>query len=362
MLPTDPAWHPRAAVRSGATRAGCRVLLAITAAIVVLISHLGPAGAAWSPISAGSGQSAARSVGLPTATAATATSSSTVNVTWAGPGAASPTPTQYVVQRTAPTAATVCAVAGTTFACQDSGLGPVTTYTYTVEARIGAWSSGPTAGFQATTPAPPAFTVVPTSGTRTAGTAFNVVVTATTDGVTTDTSYVGAHAVTFTGPGTSPSGATPSYPATVTFSSGVGVASVTLVAAETSALTVGDGTRTGSATVTVGPAASATLAFSSSTPSCSSGSVTVGAAGSFTSKVTVYDGYGNPAPQTAPISITLSRSPNQGTLNPTSVSVPTNASEASNAFTYTRPPQAAASVTVTAARSGLTSATCSVQK
>jgi hypothetical protein len=76
----------------------------------------------------------------------------------------------------------------------------------------------------------------------------------------------------------------------------------------------------------------------------------------------VYDGYGNPVPQTAPISITLSRSPNQGTLNPTSVSVPTNASESSNAFTYTRPPQAAASVTVTAARSGLTSATCSVQK
>jgi hypothetical protein len=362
MRPTDPAWHPHAAVRSGASRALCRVLLAITAAIVVLISHLGPAGAAWSPISAGSGQSTARSVGLPTATAATATSSSTVNVTWAGPGAASPTPTQYVVRRTAPTAATVCTVVGTTFACADSGLSPVTTYTYTVEARIGAWSSGPTAGFQATTPAPPAFTVVPTSGTRTAGTAFNVVVTATTNGVTTDTSYVGAHAVTFTGPHTSPSGATPTYPATVTFTGGVGVASVTLVAAETTPLNVSDGTRTGSATVTVAPAASAKLAFSSSTPSCSSGSVTVGAGGSFSSKVTVFDGFGNPVPQTAPISITLSRSPNQGTLNPTSVSVPTNASESSTAFTYTRPPQAAASVTVTAARSGLTSATCSVQK
>jgi hypothetical protein len=362
MLPTDPAWPSHAAVRSGAGCAARRLLLAITAAIVVLISHVGPAGAVWAPGSAGTGQSTAGSVGLPTATAATATSSSTVNVTWAGPGPASPTPTQYVVRRTAPTAATVCAVGGTTFACPDSGLSPVTTYTYTVEARIGAWSSGPTAGFQATTPAPPAFTVVPTSGTRSAGTAFNVVLTATTNGVTTDPSYVGAHTVTFSGPHASPSGATPSYPATVTFSSGVGVASVTLAAAETTALNVTDGTRTGSATVTVAPAASAKLAFSSSTPSCASGSVTVGAGGSFTSKVTVYDRYGNPVPQATTIPITLSRSPKQGTLSPTSVSVPTSASESSYALTYTRPVQAAASVTVTAAGSGLTSATCSVQK
>jgi hypothetical protein len=340
----------------------CRGLLAITIAIVVLMSHLGSAGAVWSPSSAGAGRSTARSVDLPTATAATATSSSTVNVTWAGPGGTSPAPTQYVVRRTAPTAVTVCTVAGTTFACPDSGLSPVTTYTYTVEARIGAWSSGTTAGFQATTPAPPAFTVVPTAGTRTAGTAFNVVLTATTNGVTTDTSYVGAHAVTFTGPQASPSGATPSYPATITFSGGVGVASVTLVAAETSALNVTDGTRTGSATVTVGPAVSKKLAFSSSTPSCSSGSVAVGTAGSFSSKVTVFDSYGNPVPQSASISITLSRSPVLGTLSPTSVSVPTSASESSSAFTFTRTVLFSTAVTVTAARSGLTSATCSVQQ
>jgi hypothetical protein len=107
--------------------------------------------------------------------------------------------------------------------------------------------------------------------------------------------------------------------------------------------------------------ASKQLKFTSSTPSCASGTVSVGAGGSFTSKVTVLDQYGNPVPQAAAISITLARSPLSGTLTPTSLSVPKNASETSASFTYVRPGTGTTAVTVTASRSGLTSATCSVR-
>jgi hypothetical protein len=343
--------------RRGATAA----LLTLVVTALVVIASAVTAGAVWSPASAGNGSSTATSVGLPTAAGATATSSSTTNVGWAAPAGPGPTPTQYVVKRTAPTTTTVCTVGGTTFVCQDAGLTPATTYTYTVEARVGSWSSGPTSGVQATTPLPPSFTVFPTSGTRTAGVAFNVTLTATTNGVTTDTAYTGAHAVTFSGPATSPFGTAPTYPATVTFTAGVGVASVTLVTAETATLTVTDGTRSGSAPVTVTAGASKQLRFSSSTPSCASGSVSVGLGGSFTSKVKVFDQYGNAVSQSAAISITLSRSPLSGTLTPTSLSVPMNASESSTSFIYTRPASGTTAVTVTAARSGLTSATCSAR-
>ena len=74
----------------------------------------------------------------------------------------------------------------------------------------------------------------------------------------------------------------------------------------------------------------------------------------------VLDQYGNPVPQSAAISITLARSPVSGTLTPTSLSVPTNASETSASFTFVRPATGTTAVAVTASRSGLTSATCSV--
>ena len=62
------------------------------------------------------------------------------------------------------------------------------------------------------------------AGTKTAGTAFNVTLTATTNGTTTNTAYTGTKTITFSGPSNSPSGAAPTYPATVTFANGVGTA------------------------------------------------------------------------------------------------------------------------------------------
>ncbi len=335
----------------------------LTVALVgcAVFATAGTASASWTPGSSGSGSATALLVGTPTSSAASSTSSSSTTVNWKAPTAPSAAPTQYVVRRTAPTTATVCTVAATTLTCNDTGLTASTTYTYTVEALVGsAWNSGPTAGFSTTTPAPPAFTVAPASGTRTAGTAFNVTLTATTNGVTKDTTYTGAHTVVFSGPSNSPLGTAPTYPATVTFTAGVGTASVKLVTAETATLTATEASRTGSASVSVVAATSNRMVYTSSTPSCAAGSVSVGSGGSFTSKVTITDLYGNPVAQATAATIALTRAPANGTLTPASVSVAAGASQSTGSFVFTRPTGNATSVTVTAAKSGLTSLTCAV--
>ncbi len=336
-----------------------RVALTIVVAALAIQWAAPSARAAWSPGSIASGRSSALTVGPPVAAAASAKSSSSVDITWDAPGPASATPSQYLVRRTAPTTAPVCTVDRSTFTCRDNGLDAATTYTYTVEARIGSWSSGETPGFQARTPLPPAFTVTPAPDT-TAGTTFSIGLTATTDGVTRDTTYSGPHVLTFSGPSASPDGDVPTYPATVTFSAGIGVASVTLVAAESAVLTVSDGTRNGTAPVIVAAAASNRLTFTNSTPSCSSGSVTVGSRGSFTSKVTVVDAYGNPVEQAAATLIAISRSPALGSLTPKSLTVAKGGSESTASVTYRRPRRFGSSVSVSASRTGLTSVTCEV--
>lgn len=315
--------------------------------------------AAWGPAGSGSGTSSGLSLGLPTSVAATALTYSSVRLTWAAPGSG-PTPNQYVVRRTAPTTATVCTVAPPTMQCDDTGLSGSTTYSYTVEARLGTnWTSGQSGTVSATTPAGPTFLVTVTGSTKTAGNPFNVTITATTNGVTTDTTYAGAKTLTFSGPASSPGGNAPSYPASVTFTSGVGVASVRLYNAATATLSVTDGTRSGSVSITVVAANASQLRYTSSSVSCSSGSVTVGTGGSWTSKVTAYDAYLNP--KTGSRTVTLSRSPTQGTLSPTSLSIASGNSQTTNSFTYTLAGGSQPDITVTAASSGLTNTTCVVK-
>src|SRR5206468_7588941 len=86
----------------------------------------------------------------------------------------------------------------------------------------------------------------------------NVTITAVFNGAT-DTSYTGSKTITFSGPGTAPDGTSaPTYPASVTFTNGVGTASITLYKAETTTLTATQGTITGASpsfTVTAGSAA-----------------------------------------------------------------------------------------------------------
>ncbi|MEP6623650.1 MAG: fibronectin type III domain-containing protein, partial [Acidimicrobiia bacterium] len=270
--------------------------------VVVLIALLGltlsPASAfaAWAPGGNGSGYGSGLSIGLPTSKLAAATGPTSIHITWAAPSAPSATPTQYVVRRTAPTTTTACTVSGSTFACDDTGLSSLTSYTYTIEATVGTnWSSGQTTGFLATTSALPNFIVSVTGGNKTAGSAFTATIKATTNGVTTDTSYSGSKTVTFSGPASSDSGQAPLYPASVTFASGVGTASIKLYDATTAILTATQGILTGATSVPVVAAIASQLQYTSSNESCASGSANVGNGGTFTSKVTMYDAYLNPA-------------------------------------------------------------------
>ncbi|TAL03375.1 MAG: hypothetical protein EPO07_06310, partial [Verrucomicrobia bacterium] len=98
---------------------------------------------------------------------------------------------------------------------------------------------------------------------QTAGTAFNITLTATTDGTTTDTSYSGSKSITFSGPTGSPT-----YPGTVSFSSGVGTANITLVKAETTTITATDGTIAGTASssLLVNPGAINSYTVTASSP------------------------------------------------------------------------------------------------
>ena len=74
-------------------------------------------------------------------------------------------------------------------------------------------------------------------GTQTAGTAFNVTITAADPYGNPSSGYAGTKVVTFSGPSNSPNGHVPTYPASVTFTGGVGTASITLFDAQTTTLT-----------------------------------------------------------------------------------------------------------------------------
>lgn len=316
-------------------------------------------GAVWAPGSTASGTATARSIGVPASVTATALSSSSIRIDWAAPTGGSVTPTQYVVTRNSPSG-TVCTVSAPTVTCTDTGRAASTSYGYTVAARIGTdWTSGASAPAAATTSAAPTFKLNASPG-QSAGTAFTVTITATTNGTTTDTAYAGAKTITLSGPATAPSGAAPVYPATVNFIGGVGTASVTLVKAEAVTLAATDGTRSGTVPITVAAGAARKLGWTSSSVSCAAGSVVVGTGGAFTSKVTAYDNYLNP--RAGSRTVNLSRSPTSGTLNRSSLTITSAVSETTSSFTYTRSNGSSTVVTVTAAASGLTSVTCQVKQ
>jgi hypothetical protein len=138
-------------------------------------------------------------------------------------------------------------------------------------------------------------------GTQVAGSAFNVTITAVFDG-STDTSYSGTKTVTFSGPGNAPDGTAPTYPASVTFTNGVGTASINLFKAETTALTATEGLVTGtSANFTVNAGSAARLAW---TNIVSTSATSVPATCLFTCD---YRTFGNNSNFTAKVSVTDSR-------------------------------------------------------
>jgi hypothetical protein len=177
--------------------------------------------------------------------------------------------------------------------------------------------------------------------TQTAGTAFTVTITAKS-GAATDTSYNGTKCITFSGPGNSPNGSAPIYPAqggcaagqsSVTFSSGVASAgnapSITLFAATSSTtLTATDGTITGSASFAVN-SAGVTLSFNPS------GSITFSKGQMQTFAVNVpNDAYGNTFRNGAGLTVNLNLSSTAHfSLSTPSLTITTG--PANNTFTVT---------------------------
>jgi hypothetical protein len=145
-------------------------------------------------------------------------------------------------------------------------------------------------GLPVTIGAGPATTfTVPTPSSQTAGSAFEVKLTAKDTYGNTATSLTGARTITFTGPTTSPDGHAPKYPATVNFTSGEGAASITIYDAGSMTLTAEEGSVSGSTSSFSVAAASASeleLAAASTSP-------TAGASDNLT--ITAVDPFGNTA-------------------------------------------------------------------
>lgn len=94
------------------------------------------------------------------------------------------------------------------------------------------------------------------SSEPTAGTTFNTSLTATDEWGNTTTGYAGSKTLTWSGPSNSPSGKAPTYPATVTFTAGVGTASIKLYDSQSTTLKAVEGAIEGtSAPLLVKPAA-----------------------------------------------------------------------------------------------------------
>ena len=136
---------------------------------------------------------------------------------------------------------------------------------YTLTATDGTLTPGVSLPFNVTTPTLASFSVVPSTTTPTAGTAVNVTITALDQAGQPYKAFSGTQTLAFSGPANSPNANPPTYPANVSFTNGVSnpAASVTLVDAQSTQLTVTQGPVTGtSATMTVGPAGASTYTVS----------------------------------------------------------------------------------------------------
>jgi hypothetical protein len=136
--------------------------------------------------------------------------------------------------------------------------------------------------------ASPASFSLPTPSAQTAGTSFNETITAK-DAYGNTAGYSGKQTIAFSGPTSSPGGKAPSYPSSVTFSSGVGTAEkITVYDARTTTLTATQGSVTGSTAAFNVSAAGASVFSLTTIPAQTAGT-------QFSVTLTALDPYGNVA-------------------------------------------------------------------
>ena len=274
------------------------LVLAGSATGIVLVGG-GVAWAYWDTTASVPTYAFADSVGAGGAPTAAANNGS-INLTWpAGSTVAGHAVGGYLVNRYAagsggtatPAAQGTCAagpVSATT--CTETNL-PAGTWYYTVTPVLGAWHGAESPRSNGISTAD-TFALSLSAGV-TAGTSSTLTITAKA-GSQTDAGYTGARTLTFSGPGTAPDGThTPTYPnSPVTFTNGVATVPITLYKAESTSLSVADGTVTGSTGVTVNAAAATQFAVSapSSATAGNAQSVTVTAQDAYQNKATGYTG------------------------------------------------------------------------
>ena len=223
--------------------------------------------------------------------------------------------------------------------------------TVTLTVKEGATVTGTSGSF--TVKAGPASSFsVPAQSERTAGTAFNVTVTALDTWHNIANSYAGAKTLSWSGPSNSPSGQAPSYPATVTFTAGVSAASsIKLYDAQSTTLKITEGAIEGitasftvkaaaperfawaHAAVTAGKLETGTCPFACTTSS-------IGSSKKFTAHASVTDKYGNIVSNLgATTKAKVEQTSGAGTLaNATGLTIPTSGlAESSTIFEYTSP-------------------------
>lgn len=183
---------------------------------------------------------------------------------------------------------------------------------------------------------------VPTPATQTAGTPFTLTITAQDQYQNKTTSYSGSKSLAWSGPANAPAGQTPTYPGSVTFSSGTGTASITLVKAESPTLKASDGAINGtSGSFTINPGAATNLAWTSasttkgtiSSPCFFTCTVTGISNGTLTAYVAVTDTDGNTVNNLG-AGTTISLAAPDGGVTPTTLSVPASGAAQTGQFTF----------------------------
>jgi type II secretory pathway pseudopilin PulG len=188
-----------------------------------------------------------------------------------------------------------------------------------------------------------------TASPWTTGTAFSITVKAILgDASTVDSGYSGSKTLVLTGPGTSPGGTGLSWPATVSFSNGQATFNVSAFKAETTTLSVLDGTLVISGTspsFTVQTGAASKLAWTSTSVSSSSLSAgcyfscTWSSAGNnktFKATVSVTDAYGNIVSNIG-AGHTVTFGKNAGSWSSATLSLPSAGAATTASNTYTTP-------------------------
>ncbi len=219
----------------------------------------------WSNAGEASASVSLATLAAPTISGATA-GAGTVALTWSAVIPPAGGTVEYYVTRDGGAPSSGCPSSSspaTGTSCTDTGVS-IGTHEYTVTAVWRTWTATSTAKSANVTFGPAThFQIQAASTTPTAGETDNLTITAKDASNNTVSNYSGSKTLTFSEPSSSPNGKAPSYPATVTFTTGVGTAAIKLYDAQTTTVKAKEGTLEGtSPSLTVKAAATKKLTVS----------------------------------------------------------------------------------------------------